>query len=80
MPVAPEEKSDAEKNLWLKVDALEEEDIEELLDTLTFYAGDTSVWFVKNGKKMRCSQKVSLTKALLAELSSFLPEECIKII
>ena len=79
-PVAPEEKSDAEKNLWLKVDTLEEEDIEELLDTLTFYAGDTSVWFVKNGKKMRCSQKVSLTKALLAELSSFLPEECIKII
>ena len=67
------------KKLWLNVSNLDEEDIEELLDTLTFYEGDTPVCFVQNGKKMLCSQKVSLGKALMAELSSFLPENCIKI-
>lgn len=74
------EKSEAEKKLWLNVTDLEEEDVEELLDTLSFYAGETPVYFVKAGKKMMCSQKVGLGKALLAELSTFLPENCIKIV
>lgn len=76
----PPKKSEAEKKLWLNVTELEDEDIDELLDTLSFYAGETTVCFVKAGKKMMCSQKVSLGKALLAELSSFLPESCIKIV
>jgi hypothetical protein len=59
---------------------LEDEDVEELLETLTFYSGDTQVWFVKNGKKMLCSQKVNPNKALMAELSSFLSEKDIKLI
>ena len=59
---AAENKSDADKKLWLNVSALQEEDIEELLETLTFYAGDTQVWFVRNGKKMLCSQKVTPNK------------------
>ena len=42
---------ESEKKLWLNVSYLEEEDIEELLETLTFYAGDTQVWFVKDGKE-----------------------------
>ena len=74
------EKSNAEKKLWLNVSGLEDEDIEELLETLSFYSGDTSVWFVKDGKKMLCSQKVSPNKALMAELSSFLSENCIKLV
>ncbi len=74
------EKSETEKKLWLNVSALEDEDIEELLETLTFYVGDTAVWFVKDGKKMLCSQKVSPNRALMAELSSFLPENCIKLV
>ncbi|MBQ8394057.1 MAG: DNA polymerase III subunit alpha [Clostridia bacterium] len=78
--VKPAEKSEADKRLWLNVTDLEEEDIEELLDTLSFYAGETPVYFVKAGKKMLCSQKVGLGKALLAELSTFLPEKCIKIV
>ena len=68
------------KTLWLNVAPLEEEDLEELLETLTFYEGETVVYFVKNGKKMLCTQKVSLNKALIAELASFLPEYCIKIL
>jgi hypothetical protein len=59
---------------------MDEEDVEELLETLSFYVGETEVFFVQNGKKMRCTQKVSLNKALMAELVSFLPENCIKLL
>jgi DNA polymerase-3 subunit alpha len=67
-----------QKRLWLNVSALEDEDVEELLECLSFYAGETQVYFVKDGKKMACSQKVTPNKALMAELASFLPENCIK--
>jgi DNA polymerase-3 subunit alpha len=73
------QKSDAEKRLWLNVSNLEEADVEELMETLTFYAGETTVYFVQNGKKMLCSQKVSPNKALMAELLAFLPQDCIKL-
>ncbi len=69
-----------DKTLWLNVTDLAEEDLEELLDTLSFYVGETEVYFVKDGKKMRCSQKVTVNKGLQAELSSFLPDNCIKFI
>ena len=79
-PAPKAEKTDAKKRLWLNVSELENEDIEELLETLSFHVGETSVCFVKNGKKMLCSQKVKLSKALMAELFSFLPENCIKVV
>ena len=79
-PVVKKEKPDAEKRLWLNVSDMEDEDIEELLETLSYYAGETQVCFVKNGKKMLCSQKVTPNKALMAELASFLSESCIKLI
>ncbi len=68
------------KRLWLNIDSLEEEDVEELLDTLTFYEGDMPVCFVQGGKKLLCTQKVTPNKALMAELCSFLPENCIKLV
>ena len=67
-----------QKRLWLNVSALEDEDVEELLECLSYYVGETQVYFVKDGKKMACSQKVTPNKALMAELASFLPENCIK--
>ena len=73
-------KSDADKKLRLNVSSLVDEDIEELMETLTFYEGETPVYFVKNGKKMLCSQKVTPNRALMAELVSFLSEEEIKLI
>ena len=79
-PSAPKAKSDAEKKLWLNVSNLEDEDIEELMETLTFYEGETPVYFVKNGKKMMCSQKVNPGRALMAELSGFLSEDFVKLI
>ena len=68
------------KRLWLNVTDLSDADIQELMETLCFYEGDMEVCFVnkKTGVKQLCSQKVSYNRALKAELSSFLPEECIK--
>ena len=57
---------------------LSEEDEDELLETLTYYAGDTPVIFVRDGKKMLCSQKVNVGKGLTAELMGFLPSTHIK--
>jgi DNA polymerase III alpha subunit len=74
------DKSDKDKKLWLNVSFLEEEDVEELVETLVFYEGDTPVYFVKDGRKMLCSQKVNPGRALMAELAGFLSEDCIKLL
>ena len=72
--------AESDKRLWLKVDGLEEADLDELLEVLALYEGETSVVFVMGGKKMSCSQKVNPNKALMAELTSFLPPSCIKLV
>ncbi len=72
-------KNDKPKRLWLNISAMEDADVEELMETLGFYLGETEVVFVKNGKKMLCSEKVNPGRALMAELASFLPESCIKL-
>lgn len=69
-----------EKKLWLNITGLENADVEELMETLCFYEGETSVCFVNAGKKFVCSQKVNPNRALMAELSSFLREDCIKLV
>ena len=80
-PVKPQsEKPAAEKRLWLNITSLEEADVEELMDTLCYYEGETTVIFVKNGQKLVCSQKVKPDRALMAELSYFLKEDCIKLL
>ncbi len=73
-------KPDAPKKLWLNIGELADEDVEELLDTLSFYAGETEVYFVRGREKMRCTQKVTPNKALMAELSTFFSENCIKLL
>lgn len=74
------EKPDSQKTLWLNVTGLEDADIEELMETLTFYEGETQVIFVQNGKKSLCSQRVTPNRALMAELSGFLDEKAIKLL
>ncbi len=71
---------DADKTLWLNVTDMDDEDLEELVETLTYYEGETTVYFVKGKKKMRCSQKVSPGRALMAELSGFLSDDKIKLL
>ena len=79
-PARREEKPLREKKLWLNITGLENADVEELMETLCFYEGETSVCFVNAGKKFVCSQKVNPNRALMAELSSFLREDCIKLV
>ena len=79
-PVIREEKKEGKKTLWLNVTDMDEADVEELLETLSFYEGETEVFFVQGKKKFGCSEKVTLGKALMAELLSFMPENCIKIV
>ena len=74
------EKTDADKTLWLNVSGMEEADIDELKETLTYYEGETKVFFVQNGKKFLCSQKVTPNRALFAELAGFLPDSAIKLL
>ncbi len=74
-PMPKESVEEKPQTLWLKITGMADEDVEELMETLTFYAGETEVIFVKDGKKMRCSEKVNPGRALMAELSSFLPED-----
>jgi DNA polymerase-3 subunit alpha len=77
---APVRKADKDKTLWLNITAMDEADVEELMETLTFYEGETQVIFVKDGKKLMCSEKVTPNNALMAELASFLPKECVKLV
>ena len=79
-PSSQTAKSDAEKTLWLNISGMEDVDVEELMETLCFYAGETTVIFVRDGKKLVCSQKVKPDRALMAELSYFLNESCIKLL
>lgn len=76
----PPQKEDKDKKLWLNITGLEDADVDELMETLCYYAGETPVIFVKDGKKLLCSQKVTPNRALLAELSGFLNEKCIKLV
>ena len=77
-----EEKDDSEKTLWLNITGLDERDLGELTDTLAFYQGNTSVIFVDKIKRAKymCSQKVSISRALYAELSACLSEDKIKLL
>ncbi len=68
------------KRLWLKVTDMEEADEQELLETLSFYAGETEVFIVRGKEKFLCTQRVNVGKALMAELSTFLDEDCIKLL
>ncbi len=79
-PIVQLQKADKDKILWLNVSDLDEADLDELMETLTYYEGESTVMFVQNGKKMRCSQKVTPGRALMAELSGFLAEDKIKLI
>ena len=85
--VPPEEKREAparnerksgEQVLWLDARNMGEEDFEELLDTLSGYAGETPCKVLHGGK--RYEFPVRLTRALMAELRTFLPESAIKLV
>ncbi len=75
---AKEEPKRAESVLWLDARALSEEDFGELLETIQDYEGDTAAKILHGGKRYEFS--VRLNKALAAEIRTFLPSECVKVI
>ena len=84
--VPPEEKPAAAEEapverpqvFWLDARALSDEDFGELLETVSAYEGDVRTKILHGGKRYEFS--VRLSRALTAELRTFLPEECMKLV
>ncbi len=75
---APVREETREKVLWLDARTMDGEEFEELLDALSEYEGTTKTKIVRSEKE-RYSYSVNLSRALMAELRTFLPESCIKL-
>ncbi len=81
-PVSPPQESEApkpkEQVLWIDARSLSEEDFAELIETVTEYEGDMRTKILHGGKRYEFS--VNMTRGFAAELRSFLPAECIKLV
>ena len=71
----PQEK---EKVLWLDARNLPGDEFDELLDVIEGYAGSMKTKILHDGKRFEFS--VNPSRAFLAEIRTFLPEECVKIV
>ena len=67
-----------EEVLWLDARPLSEEDFAELVATVEEYAGDGIVKILHGGK--RYEMRANVNRALFAEIRTFLPENCVKIV
>ncbi len=72
---APEQK---EQTLWIDARGLERADFDELIEMLTGYAGTLKAKILYDGK--RYEFPVNLNRAFAAELRTFLPESCVKLV
>ena len=70
--------SEPDRVLWLDARALSDEDFAELLETLELYAGTLRTKILHGGK--RYEYCVNPSHAFRAELKTFLPEACVKLI
>lgn len=71
---------DSNKVLWLNATDMSEDDFNELLDMISTYPGDTPVRIIKGKDKYRISDGVKTNRAFFAELSTFLTENCVKLV
>lgn len=67
-----------EEVLWLDARPLSEEDFAELVATVEEYTGDGIVKILHGGK--RYEMRANVNRALFAEIRTFLPENCVKIV
>ncbi len=72
-----EEASDGD-TLWVDARTLSQEDFEELLEVMEGYSGDATAKLLHGGKRYEFG--VRLSRALMAELRTFLPEKNIKVL
>ncbi len=70
--------AEKERVLWLDARALSAADFDELVEALSQYAGGTKCKALYGGKRYELS--VNLNRALMAELRTFLPEACVKLV
>ncbi len=75
---APASASATEDVLWIDARTLPEDDFQELIDMIQDYAGEVKTNILHGGKRYVYSTR--LTHALWAELRTFLPESCLKLI
>ena len=66
--------------LWLNASDLSDEDFEELVSMLGNYEGETFCNIKRGSKKFRLDGGVNYCRGLLAELSTFLGEEDVKLV
>lgn len=64
--------------LWLDARPLSDEDFKELVETIEEYAGEGTVKILHGGKRYEMNANVN--RALFAEIRTFLPENCVKIV
>lgn len=77
---AQTQKAESKKILWLNAKFMADEDLEELMEVFASYPGTTEVRIVRDGKKYRLPDGVNVeNRGFLAELSTFLPQNCIKL-
>ncbi len=67
-----------EQTLWLDARGLGEEEFSELLETIEGYEGGTTAKILHGGKRYEFG--VNVSRAFLAELRTFLPEGCVKLL
>ena len=77
-PAETHEETVREQVLWLDARSLSEEDFSELLETIAAYEGEVKTKILHGGKRYEFS--VHLSRALTAELRSFLPANCVKLV
>ena len=75
-PVPTPEKK--EQTIWIDARGLDEETLSELLEIVQDYAGNVTAKILHGGKRYEFD--VNLSRALIAELRTFLSESCIKIV
>lgn len=73
-----EKEEEKEQILWIDARSLTEEDFNELLETLSSYVGDVKCKLLYGGK--RYEFRVRLNRAFMAEVMSFLSENCVKLL
>ncbi len=72
------EKKEPEKVLWIDARTLGEEDFAELLEMLEGYPGAVLAKILHGGRRYECP--VNLSRAFIAELRTFVPEACVKLV
>lgn len=77
-PSAPVKRTQEEQVVWFDARSLPDDEFEELLETVQSYPGPIKAKILHDGKRFEFS--INLSRAFQAEIRTFLPETCVKIL